>query len=259
MSNYLDEMHDYERASEAYFDDYAGFEGVDPNYSNYHPSTIGRIEPHDGTYTIKVTNTGRIAQEAIVFGGLENPDQPTGLTVEVQESSHSELREESKFNPFKIVGMKMSVSDGLQFDNVLRIVHRRSGGYRSEHRYQPRNATSPQNFNGNLIDDVAFEMNVTGHDSLRFLVNAGATVVFTFSVKARANMGNLLHGKNVAEMSTDPRTTGLPQIDMIRKEKPSVFGLPPSEGRPLPPPRYIPEPRPASPPRNYVLRKRDRR
>ncbi|MCB0375257.1 MAG: hypothetical protein KDD04_05000, partial [Sinomicrobium sp.] len=93
--------------------------------------------------------------------------------------------------------------------------------------YQPRNATSPQNFDPLLIDDHSFEMNVTGQDSLRFTIGAGVTVVFTFTIKARANMGNLLKGSNVAELSRAPRTTGLPQIDLLRAKKPTAFGLKP--------------------------------
>ena len=96
--------------------------------------------------------------------------------------------------------------------------------------YQPRNATSPQNFNPTLIDDDNFEMDVTGQDALRFTINANSEVVFTFTVKARANLGNLLRGHNVAELSHAPRTTGLPQIDLVRRRRPTALGLPSRRG-----------------------------
>ena len=161
----------------------------------------------------------------VIFGANEGALPPNGLEVIVEESSHKEVREESKANPFKIAGMKMSVSNPLQFDNVLKITRRSATGSNTVRVYQPRNATSPQNFSQQLIDDAAFEMDVTGQDAIRLTVKDGTTIVFTFTIKARASMGNLLEGRNVAELSSAPRTTGLPQIDLLRNKKASAFGL----------------------------------
>ena len=122
--------------------------------------------------------------------------------------------------------MKMSVSNPLQFDNVLKVTRRTATGSNTVRVYQPRNATSPQNFSQQLIDDAAFEMDVTGQDSLRLLIKDGVTVVFTFTIKARANMGNLLRGNNVAELSRAPRTTGLPQLDLLQRKKKKSRGKP---------------------------------
>ncbi|MEM9884327.1 MAG: hypothetical protein AAF849_00425 [Bacteroidota bacterium] len=257
---YDDELRQYEAAAEDQYDDFAGFEGnedayydeeydypyeeydnfgYDYAYDNYQATSIGRIDPNDRTLTVVVQNTGTDEAEAILFGANEEADQAEGVEVKVEESSHKEVREESKAHPFKIAGMKMSVSNSLQFDNVLKIIRRTATGSNTSRVYQPRNATSPQNFTLQLIDDDNFEMDVTGQDSLRFSIKAGVTVVFTFTVKARANMGNLLKGSNVAELSTVPRTTGLPQLDLLRKRRPTAFGLParrrtrrvPSRGR----------------------------
>ena len=203
----------------------------DEDYDNYKTSSIGRIDPNDRTLTIVVKNTSGADVTAIIFGANEEAAQPAGLTVVVEESSHKEVREESKANPFKIAGMKLSVSDPLQFDNVLKVVKRTASGSNTERVYQPRNATSPQNFTQTLIDDDNFEMDVTGQDSLRVEVKDGVTLVFTFTIKARANMGNLLKGQSVAELSTVPRTTGLPQIDLLRKKRSTAFGLKPKSKR----------------------------
>ncbi len=205
--------------------------GMDAVYDNYKSSSIGRIDPNDRTLTVVVKNTSGADAQAVLFGANEEAAQPAGVTVIVEESSHKEVREESKANPFKIGGMKLSVSDPLQFDHVLKVVKRTAAGSNTERVYQPRNATSPQNFTQTLIDDDNFEMNVTGQDSLRVTVKDGVTLVFTFTVKARANMGNLLKGNNVAELSTVPRTTGLPQIDLLRKRKSMAFGIKPRKRR----------------------------
>ena len=263
MSNYNDELMRYQDDAEDRYDDYDGdmydgyddddeddygFEGIEDDYNSYDDdyeddyvhdydeegyddytrTSIGKIDPNDRTLTVVVKNTSGDAAEAVIFGGNEEAAQPAGVTVTVEESSHKEVREESKANPFKISGMKYSVSNPLQFDNVLKLTKRTAAGSNTVRVYQPRNATSPQNFTQQLIDDDNFELDVTGQDSLRVVVNAGTTAVFTFTIKARANMGNLLRGNNVAELSRVPRTTGLPQIDLIRRRKRNTaFGIKP--------------------------------
>ena len=260
MNNYQDELTDYQNDAEDRYDDYdeaydeddfdTGFEGYEDSYyddepyeeevaymppmgdyedqyDSYKSTSIGKIDPNDRTLTIVVENTSGADAEAIIFGGNEEAAQPAGVSVTVEESSHKEVREESKANPFKIAGMKMSVSNPLQFDNVIKVTKRTATGANSTRVYQPRNATSPQNFSPQLIDDDNFEMDVTGQDSMRFIVKDGVTIVFTLTIAARANIGNLLKGNNVAELSRTPRTTGLPQLDLLRKRKSTAFGIKP--------------------------------
>lgn len=258
MNKYNEEIRRYEKEAEDRYDDYdddhydddnfdTGLEGQDSfdedsyeeveyigedsydedAYENYAANSIGKINPNDRTLTITITNASGADAQAIIFGANEEAPQPAGVTVVVQESSHKEVREESKGNPFKIQGMKMSVSDPLQFDNVWDIVRRSSSGARNSHPYQPRNATSPQNTNPNLIDDSAFEMDVTGQDSIRFIQKDGVKTTLTFTIKARVDMGNVLAGQNVAEISTAPRPTGLPQIDLAKQKPNPVFGVRP--------------------------------
>ena len=256
MRDYNNELMEYEQDAEDRYDDYnyedefeSGFEGLedeyydedyeedmehipteeypDGQYDGYSMSSVGRIDPNDRTLTIVVKNTSGETAEAILFGGNEEAAQPAGVTVTVEESSHKEVREESKSNPFRVSGMKMSVSNSLQFDNVMKINKRTATGSNTVRVYQPRNASSPQNHSQLLIDDGNFEMNVTGQDSLRLMVNEGTTIVLTLTINARANMGNLLRGGNVAEVSHTPRTTGLPQIDLLRNRRPKPYGLKP--------------------------------
>ncbi len=260
MRDYDDEILAYQDDAESAYDDYdgyeeddfdSGFEGNedsyyddddyeevtyldddddqvdDDDYDSYKPTSIGRINPNDRTLTIVAQNTSDQDAEAIIFGGHANLSQPAGVTVDVQESSHQQVRSESKSSPFLVQGMKLSVSDQLQFDNVLKIVRETAAGSNTERVYQPRNATSPANFTSTLIDDSNFEAEITGQDSIKVLIKKGVIMVFTFTIKARANVGNLLKGQNVAEMSTTPRTTGVPGIDLLRKSKRKPFGMRP--------------------------------
>ncbi|MFC4633513.1 hypothetical protein ACFO3O_06320 [Dokdonia ponticola] len=223
-----EEEEEYDGYDDEYDDPYGedSYIGGVADYDDFTKQSIGRINPNDRTLTIEVINNSAESATAILFGANAEEAQPNGVIVNVQESSHKEVREESKAHPFKIAGMKYSVSAPIQFDNVLRIQRRTASGTQTNRVYQPRNATSPQNFNNTLIDDDNFEMDVTGQDALRFTINANSKVVFTFTVKARANLGNLLRGHNVAELSHAPRTTGLPQIDLVRRKRPTALGLP---------------------------------
>lgn len=254
MNKYNEEIRRYEQEAEDRYDDYdddnfdTGLEGLDSydedsyeeveyigtedsydddSYDGYDQASIGKINPNDRTLTITINNVSGADAQVIIFGANENPAQPAGVTVDVQESSHNEIKEESKANPFKIQGMKMSVSDPLQFDNVWTILRKSATGSVGSHPYQPRNATSPQNNNPNLIDDSAFEMDVTGQDSIRFIQKNGVKTTITLTIKARVDMGNVLAGQNVAEISTAPRPTGLPQIDLAKQKSAPVFGVRP--------------------------------
>lgn len=199
--------------------------GYEDEYDNYIGGTIQSIDPNDRTYTVIVKNTTTADADVVLFGANEALAPPTGVTIEVAESSHNEVREESKSNPFTIVGMKMSVTDSAQFDNVLHLVHRTPGGTKREQVVQPQNYVSPQNYDKKLIDAADFHFECSGKDSIRFTVKPG-TVVFTFTKRSGINLANALAGKNVAELSTAPRITGLPQIDLMRKRKaPAPFGL----------------------------------
>jgi len=200
----------------------------DDMYDNYRRKTtspFGKIDPNDRTLTFVIKNTTDNDAEAILFGANAAESQKNGVSVDVAESSHQIVRNESFSNPFQITGMKMSVSDPLQFDNVLKITKQTATGSVTERVFQPRTGTSPQNFSQQLIDLPSWEMTVGPQDALRFLVRAKAEVVFTFTIAARVNMRNLLKGKNVAEISRTPRPTGLPTWDMQTTKKSAVFGI----------------------------------
>ena len=238
-----EEEDDYDNFVEAYEEDM---------YDDYSKTSIGKIDPNDRTLTVVITNKSGAPAEAVLFGAYEEKAQPSGVTVTIEESSHNEVRRESMSNPFMIAGMKLSVSNPLQFDSVLRITRRTATGTMTSRTYQARNATSPQNFSSTLIDDANFQMEVTGQDSLRVMVLDGVTAVFTFTIKARTNIGNLLKGRNVAELSRTPRSTGLPQLDLLRRKKPIALGMRPKPRRRVrryyrrPKVRYIRRRRPTS-------------
>ncbi len=234
FEEYDEEEDHYDTGLEGMEDDYASYEDepeeedtymeYEEDYDDYRRSTLSKIDPNDRTLTVTVNNTTDEEKIATIFGGNKEVQQPDGVTVEVGESSHKEVREESKANPFRIVGLKYSVSDALQFDNVLKIVNKTASGTITTRVWQPRNSSSPQNFDKNMVDSGGFAMNVSGQSSIELTINPQTKAVFTFTIRVRANMGNLLNGRNVAELSRTPRATGLPQLDMMHQRRPRVLG-----------------------------------
>jgi hypothetical protein len=198
-------------------DDYYPME-YEEEYDNYAGNGSGVLDPNDTTYTFVINNTTTDDHEVVLFGANEAIPAPSGVTIDVAESSHNEVREESKANPFTIMGMKMSVSNTAQFDNILTLVEKTSGGRLTTYVKQPRNYQSPQNQDKNLIHAVDFTIKVTGKSSIRFIAKPGKTS-FTFSVQFRTNIGNVLSGKNVGEINHTPQPTGLPQLDLKRSEQ----------------------------------------
>jgi hypothetical protein len=233
-----DEMEAYERDAEDRFDNFNHEDDYDQeeeyeiieveddfypmeyeeDYDHYQGNGSGILDPNDTTYTFVINNTSNEDHEVVLFGANEAIPAPTGVTIQVAESSHNEVREESKANPFTIMGMKMSVSNTAQFDNVLTLVEKTSGGRLTTYVKQPRNYQSPQNQDKNLIHAVDFTINVTGKSSIRFIAKPGKTS-FTFSIQFRTNIGNVLNGKNVGEVNNQPQPTGLPQLDIKRSQQ----------------------------------------
>ena len=199
------------------FDDYAD----ESEFDEYKSSSIGKIDSNDRTLTFVVQNTTQNPLRATLFAANQGASlvQPDGLTVNVSESSHSIVRNEIFSGAFVIKGVKMSVTQQSQFDQVINITDRNATGTNSSRVWQPRTSTSPQNLNSLLIDASTQEFEVRVSTDLNFIVLPETSVVFTFNVLARVNMGNLLKGKNVAEISRTPRITGLPQLDLLQRKK----------------------------------------
>ena len=86
-----DEFGDFEER----YDSFVSVE-EDDDFDSFKKATIGKIDANDRTLTIVVTNKSGSAAEAIIFGANEGSGQPAGVRVDVQESSHGEVREESK-------------------------------------------------------------------------------------------------------------------------------------------------------------------
>lgn len=214
----MNQMDIYRNEAENSYSNFAGssyFGMFDSDSSDFCGTQDTMIEPYDRTLTFIITNTSGALADAILFGGYENAPQPAGVTVTVVESSHEEVRRETESNPYYFAGMKVRVTNEIQFGNPFKIRRKYATGSLSQGIYQPENYISPTNFNAKIIDDPSFKILIDGRTSIVIPIFDGITMTITFTTSSRANVANLVKGKNPKQVSPYIRPTGNPAIDSV--------------------------------------------
>lgn len=173
------------------------------------------LEPLNRTLTFRVVSTAMATATAILFNGNVEPlVQPAGITVTVLESSHEQVRQESKSNPFAIQGLRYFVQNATQFQNPLTITKQYPTGKSISYLWQPTNFISPTNLNPLLIDAPDFGVVVDGKTRIEVPTNSMEDLTLTFTLKAATANSHSLFGKGVKELATAPRMTGNPIADI---------------------------------------------
>lgn len=185
-------------------DSYAGGDGLDT------------IDEADRTITITISNSNTAGTaNAILFGAFPFPTltQASGITVNVLESSHDILREESKVNVMFFKGLKYKVSAEAQFDNNISLTEATASGATVTKSFQPLSYRSAQNQINTQIDAPNFAWKVAGRDYWTIPVNAGVTATLIMFIKTRSDQANVLKGHGVTTIARGKVPTGLPQLD----------------------------------------------
>ncbi|MFA6501295.1 MAG: hypothetical protein WCT85_00750 [Parachlamydiales bacterium] len=178
------------------------------------------LDPNDRTLTITVanSNTGTTAT-ATIFGStkdLTDASLPAGVTVTVAESSHLQVKTELLTNPFRIQGMKYTVTTVGQFSKPLFLYEESSTGGLIRRIWQPLNYRSAMNQLTTQIDAPTFELLVSGKTYIQFVLLASESVTFTFSLSEKSEMKNVLQGESVIERSPVSAPTGVATYDAMK-------------------------------------------
>ena len=217
---YRDRIRQMQRAASA---DYNQFTGYNPN-DNYMNAVNGAnaqvLDPNDRTLTITVVNAS-VSQIAnvMIFGSvkdLTDANKNSNVTITVAESSHLEVKTELLQNPFRILGLKYTVTTAAQFSNALTLFEEASTGGLISRPFQPLNYRSAQNNITTQIDAPSFEFLVTSRNYFTFSIIGSETVTFTFTIVEKWNAKNTLRDGRTREVSRTQAPTGLPQLDMQR-------------------------------------------
>ena len=211
--NYLRKL---EREAEANFHNFDG-----DDFMGYSQVSGEELDPNDRTLTITVANANTgTAKTAVIFGAvkdLTDANLDSDLTITVAESSHQEVKTELLQNPFRIKGLKYSVTTAGQFSNTLSIKEKQSTGGESTRIWQPLNYRSAQNNLTTQIDAPDFELLVGAKTWLEVAVNALESITFTVTISEKAELKNVLKGRGVKTATHRNAPTGLPQIDMVAR------------------------------------------
>lgn len=214
MNTYLNRIKGYNQAAPAY------------NNAVGAVSTAYGLNPNDRTLTFNIINSSTSAAATVrLFGAskdLTDATLPAGLTVNVLESSHLQVKTELLQNPFRILGLSMTVQNASQFTNTWSIKKGNSTGSLQVNTFQPMTYRSPQNNIETMIQAMQFELIVDMYVYIEFSVNASENITITFNQAERTNSTRLMTGEPVREVSTSNAPTGLPQIDLYAKDAVAV-------------------------------------
>lgn len=216
LMNYFDQQG--ERHLDNFFQESSYYE--DNSYNNFAGANgVGKLADYDRTLTIEVVNSTLNAQTAIIFGAYEYPGtgdsfQPAGIAVNVLESSHDQVRDESRSRPFKVVAWKLFVSSGGngQLSNQFTFRKKTAQGLVQEARMQPINYRAASDNQDNLIESRDFQFDVTGGDAITFSINASTTIRWVLYISEKVAPDRFLN--NEAAILTNGK--GMPGQPVVK-------------------------------------------
>ena len=202
--SYQNRINRLQRSAENNFNSFVGY---DPsrNYMNAVGGGAESLDPNDRTLTVSVVNaTASAVSDVVIFGAvkdLTDANLNANITITVSESSHLKVKTELLQNPFRILGVKYSVTTTAQFSNTLTLTEETSTGGLISRIWQPLNYRSAQNNLLIPINAPAFELLVTANTYIKFDIQGRETVNFTFGIininKSRKLIENLNFYKKI--------------------------------------------------------------
>lgn len=169
------------------------------------------------TVVIENTNTGGSAVTAIVFGANQygiNNDQPNaGVTVTVEESSHTQARAASQTQPFWVNGLRYFVETTAQLSNVITIYKKTSNGEVNSQIFRPLTFKTASQNQSLQIDAPGYKFPVDGDTQIQVPVNPSEQVTLVLQIGGRFNAANAINGQSALEVANQRElSTGLVQI-----------------------------------------------
>lgn len=186
------------------FDPNPRYGNMDGDYENILP----QVNSADATLTIVVENTTLASQNVKLFSPLENAiagvanfGNPTGVTVVCQESSYGRLMEELKSSPKFVDSLRISYKTQAQVSQRLSLVQKTSQGAETRYPLQPSRYLNPKYFNGLVVDVPNIQYALASDGGIEFIIIAGETITFTFSVRTQVDMTMALKGAPVVKIA----------------------------------------------------------
>jgi hypothetical protein len=189
------------------------FRNATGNGFNNAAGSLSLINSNARALTIRITLiSSTAAGTAEVFGYNIYPDETTNtannVTVTITQSSHLRVKRMSENQPFRVKGLKMSVTTAAQFSNPMRIFRSTPLGHNEDLMWNPNDYTDPDNQQTLLIYDRDFQCPIDAYTYWQLAVDAGETIILTTYLDNQVDPSNVLDNKSVIKVSDKPLPTG---------------------------------------------------
>ena len=173
------------------------------------------INDSDKTLTVVITNTLTSGGDvtAIVFGAYtySGETQPNaGVTVTIEESSHTQVRSQSISQPFWVNGLRYLVSDTSLLSNTVFIVYNNPSGDDTTKKFRPLSYKTASQLTTTQVDAPNYTFGVDGSAQMQIAVGPGEQVIMTLNIGGRYDASQLVDGKSPVMVANQaPLATGL--------------------------------------------------
>lgn len=209
--------HDFEKARGKYraqanrFSSFNGSEVKAQNFVGQSSRFAGQASNADGMnsfaalqdsnkiLTVVCSNTATAGAdvECIVFGAFQysGSTQPNaGAVVTINESTHAEVREQSKSQPFWINGFRYKGSVASQLDKIAKIVYKNPSGDETTKKFSASTYLTAAQLNTLQADITNYSFGVDGTTQIVVPVSFGQYVTLILQIGGRFDASNLVEG-----------------------------------------------------------------
>lgn len=193
---------DYDEDFDEDFDGYDE-ELYDEDYDEeYNGLPAGKLGVSDRTLSLVVENTNAAPTAVSLLGAFKNLSVtnfgiPAGVNVTVPDSSYAQLLNEITSAPMHIKGIKMIVTNAIQFSYTLTFVKREATGSEERDPLRPAQYLSALQNQGTIVEMPGIKFPLDGKLELQSTFHNGVTTQIIFAITSKVDLARVAQGKSV--------------------------------------------------------------
>ena len=154
---------------------------------------------------------------ANVYGFNTNAGSTSGITIDVKESSHSQVKRETASVPYIIENILWSTSNNDNLENNLFYASRQATGLINQEQVQPLNYAEPEFYYStkrNIRIQDFNELAIDGDHAITGRIEGRSTITLIINLKAKIDRSNLLDGDQLVNVA-EPSKRNPIKVDLI--------------------------------------------
>jgi hypothetical protein len=201
MSNYQNEIRKYHRLASG------NFHNADGDTTSTAGQTAQPLDLNDRTLTVAINPiVSTLAGTARIFGANQGVDETyntaNNMTVVIPESSHTNVKNSTFGNPFRIKGILYTVSTLAQLAKPFSIILQTIAGAQNTKTWQPSKYTAPTNYNSLQIKTSEFQCVINADTRIEIAFLAGASASMVLSIADMLDMSQALSNRTPIKSAT---------------------------------------------------------